>query len=620
MKLEKIKKKYYLLFKNKYDKKIPLLEVNKKYQMKVGFLNHLFPPDNYGLIYKNYLIFHTFSMNFDITVICFDKFYNLIISPFVVPKNCIFIVPFNTKYICEIPAEFTSYEICSNKNKRTYLVKNKFLYSIFKNIKFIFIAIILVNLALISFTCYANEQLNLILGKEKTLDLGQAPLSIQISDPDVIDVNRIGMTNSIKLIPKLNGFTSLVIQYPDGIEQQWNINIGKEKKFSNSPVVSYEENISSLDIVAKSLKKINGINYLIRNGKIVMIGKVKDLKDFRMLVKLISSKSNLFYPAYEINPQIEEEIFKILEGYLKLMGEKNLQIVNRAGFLAVTGVSTNPAAKNKAWSFLSALLPNLNDYISLKTGESSQIQINLEFLEVGKLKNLHAGASWPGMHQPIVGNFNLGSHLLTEGFSNSSLQIAPLSILLKALKERNFARNIAKPVILTRSGEKAFFLAGGEVPIISSQMQNNQQNNSVSFKPFGILFHVTPNLQTDGTIWVQLDLEVSDVSDVLSYQNIPGFVTRKLKTNIVLKDENYVVLSGLIQSKHSKSISKFPLIGDFPIIGELFKSRKFKDDESELWIAISATKEEQNYLKNKEIYMNNLKNNSKNSFSFNLLD
>ncbi|WP_158999580.1 type II and III secretion system protein family protein [Pigmentibacter ruber] len=620
MKLEKIKKKYYLLFKNKHDKKIPLLELNKNYQMKVGFLNHLFPPDNYGLIYKNHLIFHTISMNFDITIICFDKFYNLIKSPFIVPKNCIFIVPFNTKYVCEISSGFTSYEIFSNKNKRIYLVKNKFLYTIFKNIKFIFITIILTNLALISFACFANEQLNLVLGKEKTLDLGQAPLSIQISDPDVIDVNRIGMTNSIKLIPKLNGFTSLVIQYPDGIEQQWNINIGKAKNYSNSPVVNYEENTSSLDIVAKSLKKINGINYLIRNGKIVITGRVKELKDFRMLVNVTSSKSNLFYPAYEINPQIEEEIFKVLEGYLKIMGEKNLQIVNRAGFLAVTGVSTNPAAKNKAWSFLSALLPNLNDYISLKTGESSQIQINLEFLEVGKLKNLHAGASWPGMHQPIVGNFNLGSNLLTEGFSNSSLQVAPLSILLKALKERNFARNIAKPVILTRSGEKAFFLAGGEVPIVSSQMQNNQQNNSVSFKPFGILFHVTPNLQTDGTIWVQLDLEVSDVSDVLSYQNIPGFVTRKLKTNIVLKDENYVVLSGLIQSKHSKSISKFPLIGDLPIIGELFKSRKFKDDESELWIAISATKEDQNSLKNKEFYMNNLKNNSKNSFSFNLLD
>ncbi|WGL60195.1 pilus assembly protein N-terminal domain-containing protein [Pigmentibacter sp. JX0631] len=620
MKLVKYKKEYYLLFKNDLEKKIPLLEVKKRFLMKAGYLNHLFPPDNYGLIYKNHFIFHSLDMNFDIFVACFDKYYNLISTPFLVPKNRIFIVPLKTKYVCELSCKSISIIKNDNLNKKIILLKNKFLCSIIRCIKLFFLIIILANIVFISFSCLASEQLNLLLGKDKTLDLGQAPLSIQISDPDIIDVNRVGMTNSIKLIPKQNGFTTLILQYSDGNEQHWNINVGKAQNSSNYEAPNYEENFSNLDIIAKPLRKINGISYLIRNGKVIIVGSIKTIPDFRKLVKIVSSKSTLFYPAYEINPYLEEQIYKILEGYLKLMGEKNLQILNRAGFLVVSGVSTNPAAKNKVWSFLSALLPNLNDHISLKTGDSSIVQINLEFLEVGKLKNNQVGTAWPGMHQPIVGNFNLGGNLLTEGFSNSTLQVAPLSILLKALKERNFARNIAKPVILTRSGEKAFFLAGGEVPIVSNIMQNNQQSSSVSFKPFGILFHVTPILQNDGAIWVQLDLEVSDVSDALSYQNIPGFVTRKLKTNIILKDENYVVLSGLIQTKHSKSISKLPLIGDLPIIGELFKSRKFKDDESELWIAISATKEEQSYSKMNEIYMNKLKNNSKNSLSFSLLD
>lgn len=623
MKLKFENNEYFLEKSFTKNTNIPLLLLKNAKVGKVGFLNHLFPPQNYGLLYKNFHLFHTIGMFFSIQVICFNKKLDLCFPPFLVEKNKIFLLPKEVKYVCEISAEVLYFDNKETKvENNVRIIENKGAIYFFKYLKYITYILVLLSFLFLSLGCFAAEQLKLTLGKEKTIDLIHSPLSIQIADPDLIEVQRIGYSNAIKLLPKQNGQTHITVQYPDGNESHWEVVIGSQSFFRGSDVTheSSLENLSNLDIVGKSLKKIGGINYLIRGGKIIILGDIKTKEDFRKLLNVVSAKPQLYYPAYSINDIIREDIINILQGHLRLMGESNLKIINRGGLYAVTGVSSHPSAKNKVWAFLSALIPHLNDYISLTTGDSSLIQINLEFLEVGKLKRLNAGVNWTGMHQPLVGNFNFGNSLFSDGFGKSNLQIAPLNVLLKALQERSFARNIAKPVVLTRSGEKAFFLAGGEVPIVSTNISSNQQNISVSYKPFGVLFHVTPTIQADGSIWLHLDLEVSDVSETLSYQSIPGFITRKLKTNIILRDDNYVVLSGLVQSKNSKGVEKIPLLGSLPIIGELFKSRKFKEDESELWVAVSATKEDSsmNFLKESEYTKK--KNMSLNSFSFSLLD
>lgn len=613
--------KYSLKFYNSQE--IPLLLMSNSSLKQVGLLNHLYTPDNYGLLYENNHYFHSIGMNFVIGIICFDKDYKLCLKPFILDKNKAIIIPRIAKYICEVDSKFIDSSFDYGEFRYCYIeIKNNLIIFILKRIKNILYSIFFMLMLLVSYNSIASEQLKLAIGKEKTLDLVHAPLSIQIADPDILDVQRLGYSNSIKLIPKQNGLTSLFIQYPDGNETHWSISIGQAQTLGKNNMDDGQTTVemSGLELLAKPLSKLPGISYYIKNGKIIILGEVKSKEIFRKLISIVSSKPQLFFPAYFLHLTFADEAFKILQGHLRLMGEKNLQLVERGGLYAVTGIATHPVAKNKVWAFLSALIPNLNDYISLTTGEHSLIQINLEFLEVGKLKRLNTGTTVPGMHQPIVGNFNFGTNLLADGISNSNLQIAPLSILLKALEERSFARNIAKPVVLTRSGEKAFFLAGGEVPIVSTHTSFNQQNASVTFKPFGILFTVVPKLQIDGTIWLQLDLEVSDIAEALSYQNIPGFVTRKLKTNIILKDDNYIVLSGLIQSKKSKNVEKVPFLGTLPIIGELFKSRKFKDDESELWVAVSASKEDraQNLLKVNQYDLSKKKH--LNSFNFELMD
>jgi pilus assembly protein CpaC len=564
---------------------------------KIGLLNHSSLPIHTGIIYKNRYFFHTFGMNFPIGIICFDKNSNFFCEPKIVMQNSLFIVPIGTKYVAEVnhsiiqSIHFESRKMI--KYKKIKVFHHKFLKMIMST-KLCFIIATILFCFLLVFSSYGQENLRLSLGREKTIDLGSAPQSIQISDPDVLDIQRVGVTNSIKLIPKQNGKVLVTISYPGGVENNWNINVGKEQSLATRQTEFFSQDISSeaqntsLNIVARPLNVIPGIQSQIKNGKIIVLGNIRSLQAFRKLASVVAARSHLFFPAYSILKEIENSILKSAQSDLKLFGERDLVIVNRGGLYTLTGVPSSPAGKHRSWLYLSALIPNIVDSTSNMTGDSAIVQVNLEFLEVGKSERIGAGFQQPGMSSPISGTLNFAPSILSSGIAQPTLQIASLTSLLKALQERSFARNLAKPVVITRSGEKASFLAGGEVPIVSTSSTSNGQNSSVTFKPFGILFNVTPIVQTDGTIWVKLDLEVSDISEQLSYQNVPGFTTRKVNTNIILKDKNYAILSGLVQTKNSKNVEKFPILGAIPIIGELFKSRKFKDDESELWVAVSA--------------------------------
>jgi pilus assembly protein CpaC len=151
----------------------------------------------------------------------------------------------------------------------------------------------------------------------------------------------------------------------------------------------------------------------------------------------------------------------------------------------------------------------------------------------------------------------------------------------------NYIRVLAQPRLLAASGEKAEFLAGGEVPVLMV----TQNQFSVSFKKFGVLLDITPTADRSGNIGTEIFAEVSDVDRSLSVRangfDVPGFRTRNVKTTVTVKDGETIILSGLFNNAESKEISKIPLLGHIPILGELFKSRNFVENKTELAIYVT---------------------------------
>lgn len=158
--------------------------------------------------------------------------------------------------------------------------------------------------------------------------------------------------------------------------------------------------------------------------------------------------------------------------------------------------------------------------------------------------------------------------------------------------EHNRARILAEPTLVTISGERASFLAGGEVPILQQLATAGTAQQSITFEPFGLRLNIIPVLQENGTI----NLEVSPEERVLSTANalqfvgsvtpINSFTTRKSQTIVELKPGQELYIAGLISSNNGRELNKTPLIGEIPVLGALYRSKAFTKNESELVVSV----------------------------------
>lgn len=161
-----------------------------------------------------------------------------------------------------------------------------------------------------------------------------------------------------------------------------------------------------------------------------------------------------------------------------------------------------------------------------------------------------------------------------------------------ALIGKQKARVLAEPNLLVNEGEEAEMLIGGEIPVpIAQTAVGGFASISVEWKPFGVNLKISPTISPDGE---QVQLEVTPEVSSLDFANgvnlsgltIPALRTRRTATIVTVDDGGVLAIGGLISSEQSKSVDKLPILGDLPIIGQLFRHDTFRNDESELVILV----------------------------------
>ena len=160
-------------------------------------------------------------------------------------------------------------------------------------------------------------------------------------------------------------------------------------------------------------------------------------------------------------------------------------------------------------------------------------------------------------------------------------------LLISALEQRNMARRLAEPNLTALSGEAASFHAGGEVPVQSCTGELGNRSCSVEYKNFGVRLDFTPTVLDDGLINLLIAPEVSEIDPSINVEGNPGFVTRRARTSVELRDGQSFAIAGLLQSLNAKTASQVPWAGDIPVIGTLFRSSAFQKKESDLVIIVT---------------------------------
>ncbi len=183
----------------------------------------------------------------------------------------------------------------------------------------------------------------------------------------------------------------------------------------------------------------------------------------------------------------------------------------------------------------------------------------------------------------VSDNVNLIFRFLANG--------ASWTVLIDALKENGLTKVLAEPTLITLSGNTAHFLAGGEFPIPVPQASGVSTTITVDYKPFGVGLKFTPTVLGNNKISMQVAPEVSELdfsqSIVIQGFVIPSLVTRRVSTMIELNDGQSFAIAGLLNDQVKETVRKYPLLGDIPILGALFRSSSFQKNETELVIIVT---------------------------------
>lgn len=291
-----------------------------------------------------------------------------------------------------------------------------------------------------------------------------------------------------------------------------------------------------------------------------------------------------------------------------LPDEKGILVTSSHEHITLSGTATNANSLNRALNIAEAYAPK-KIVNALQVGGVQQVMLEVRVAEMNRELIRRLGINFNYMGPDSFG-IGLLSNLTTL---NKLTQVGPAATLIDqgvtqsisgvfgfptgnlswtgyvdAMKEENLIKVLAKPTLVALNGQEAAFLAGGEFPIPVPQAFGLV---TIQFKKFGVGLVFTPNVMNSKHISLNVAPEVSelDFQNALRLQGflIPAITTRRAATTIELADGQSFAIGGLMRDNVKESVKKFPLLGELPIIGALFRSSSFQKNETELLIIVT---------------------------------
>lgn len=232
-----------------------------------------------------------------------------------------------------------------------------------------------------------------------------------------------------------------------------------------------------------------------------------------------------------------------------------------------------------------------------------QVMIEVKVAEASRsfVKNLKSNFALGKLSQQFLSDLNLPEDQSNYGYfadfqgGTEGLKIfshkKDLTSALNFAETKGFVKTLAEPKLMATNGNKASFNAGQQIPFPSSIDMNG--NVAYSFKDVGVNVTFTPTIkEKTGRISLNIAPEVSEIDSSASMSLSNGFVvygykTRKVDTTVELKDGQTLIMAGLLQKSDNSVKSMVPLLGDIPILGQLFRSDEFRKGETELLIFVT---------------------------------
>ncbi len=296
---------------------------------------------------------------------------------------------------------------------------------------------------------------------------------------------------------------------------------------------------------------------------------------------------------------VREDLAKIAPGEV-------FEVTAAGEKLVLTGTVTDNVTQTRLVEGAQAYAKGVVNLLKVKKLEQVLLQIRVSEVDRTLAKELgfnflfegktYRGAlSSPGNFNPFTGDAKLVPNVPFSDMMNAFVAKPGLfpdfAVFLRALDDKGGLKILAEPNLVVANGSEGKFLAGGEFPVVISTGSTGTSSFSVVYREFGVKLVFQPKISSNGEIYLHVSQEVSELdfanAVILSGFKIPALKTRKAEAGLQLGDGQTFVLAGLIDNKVSKQVTKFPLLGDIPILGALFRNTRYQNNETELMVMVT---------------------------------
>lgn len=292
-----------------------------------------------------------------------------------------------------------------------------------------------------------------------------------------------------------------------------------------------------------------------------------------------------------------------------LLGYPDIHVSVAGGKVILEGMVENQYQRDRAEKLAGAYGEVVN---MLEMSHPKQVRIESRIIEIStdKVKNLgiaFGNAADSGSSSSSGSSDDTNVSLGTEGsfgFGQSHKNsidtgrpfnwfgsYANINAQLNALVKNGDAKILSQPYVITMSGEKADILIGGEIPV---PVNTDDNTVTVEWREYGIRLEIEPVVQQDNGVDTKIQTEVSslDWSSAVNATSatgvrIPGLLSRKANSHVLMQPGMTMAIGGLISSTESKSVSKIPLLGDIPILGQFFRNTSKTRERKEILILLT---------------------------------
>lgn len=235
--------------------------------------------------------------------------------------------------------------------------------------------------------------------------------------------------------------------------------------------------------------------------------------------------------------------------------------------------------------------------VAVDSSVARQVMVRAQVVDMDKNALDQFGLDWGRVvggaveDQPfLIGQAGPGPMEIFGG--GDILRLDPIGARVRALEQQNKAKVLSEPNLLVLDGREANMLVGGEIPVpVVQSSAGGIGSVTITYKEFGVRLKILPTIMDGDKVQLKVMPEVSslDYANAILFSGfeIPALRTRRAETTVIVKNGQSLVIAGLLQNDTAKVVRKIPLLGDIPIIGELFKSTRFANNETELVIVIT---------------------------------